>query len=247
LIYSKGFLFPLTICLTSYLFFTPLYGGAQTPVIMMPSEIGRNPTLQQVFFEKESTVGSSLLSRYWMKGTVLLENHKLLPVNGQPLYFNYDKLKSVVYAADLSDNLWTFPIDSVQEFTMRDSSHEYEFRKVPQIDTRFFLMPVIESEKGYSLYKRLFTKLEAADFSNGGYFTKGNKYDQFVDYYEYYLLLPGKTEYRKFSMKEAAVNRSFKVEKQLVAQYNSINEMDMTEEYLLGLVQYINDKKYPDP
>ena len=48
-------------------------------------------------------------------------------------------------------------------------------------------------------------------------------------------------------MKEAAVNRSFKVEKQLVAQYNSINEMDMTEEYLLGLVQYINDKKYPDP
>jgi len=119
-------------------------------------------------------------------------------------------------------------------------------RKYPGISNNFFLIPIIKSEKGYSLYKRLLTKLVRADYSNEGYFTTGKKFDEFIDDYEYYLVLPGNTDYRKMYLKESNIRRVLKYELALLNEFFSMHENDINEQSLIGIIQYINERKYPE-
>jgi len=123
---------------------------------------------------------------------------------------------------------------------------DYSFEKIPWISNNFFLIPIIKSEKGYSLYKRLLTKLVRADYSNEGYFTTGKKFDEFIDDYEYYLVLPGNTDYRKMYLKESNIRRVLKYELALLNEFFSMHENDINEQSLIGIIQYINERKYPE-
>jgi hypothetical protein len=107
-------------------------------------------------------------------------------------------------------------------------------------------MPILKSEKGYSFYKRLFCKYLRSSYSNAGYYSEGNKYDEYADYYEYYLVYPGHTNYKKLILKEKAVRRALKSDETLLEEYFKLNEPDFNEQSVLGIIQYIDDKKYPE-
>ena len=51
-----------------------------------------------------------------------------------------------------------------------------------------------------------------SSYANAGYYSEGKKYDEYADYYEYYLVYPGNTVYRKLTMKEKVVRRALKDE-----------------------------------
>ena len=55
----------------------------------------RNP-----FLEKDETVGSTYLSRKWLRGVAEMSNHKKLPEADQPLLFNFDKMNNVLYTVN---------------------------------------------------------------------------------------------------------------------------------------------------
>src|SRR5664279_1516905 len=107
-------------------------------------------------------------------------------------------------------------------------------------------MPIYKSEKGYSLYKRLFTKSTRSAYGNDGYTSEGKRYDEYADTYEYYLLYPGNTIYKRVNLKESVVRRVLKEEEKLINEYFALNELEINEQSFLGIIQYINDKKYPD-
>ena len=129
---------------------------------------------------------------------------------------------------------------------MQDSTTHYSFEKIHSVSERFFLTPVILSDNGYSLYKRLITEYRPSDFVNAGYYKEGNNFDEYIDFYEYYVIFPGDKKVKKFFLKEKSVIRAMKNESDLVNAYFEINSMEFNEQSLLGLFQYINDKKYPD-
>jgi hypothetical protein len=181
-----------------------------------------------------------------MKGRVELSNHKMLPVPGEPLLFNFDKINHVIYTINRDSKIKILPEDSVVSFNLADDNTIFSFEKVLWISDNFFLIPILKSEKGYSLYKRLFTKFIQADFTSEGYYTKGRKFDEYVDYYEYYITYPGNNLFRKLYLKEKDIRKALRDESQLLDDFFAIHEHEINEQTLIGIVQYINDKKFPD-
>lgn len=217
----------------------------QTEINQLPAD---RPTtvMVPVFTEREKDVGSVYLAKKWCRGYVVLWNEKRLPDQDQYLLFNFDKLKNVLFVMDLYAKQWSYPADSINSFEIVENSVIYSFVKVPWISKSYFLMPIYESPKGYSLYKRLFTKFTRSAYANAGYYSEGKKYDEYADYYEYYLVYPGHTVYRKLILKEKTIRRALKDDESLVNEYFALNELDINEQSVLGVIQYINDKKYPD-
>jgi hypothetical protein len=219
---------------------------SETNPALLPNNLWGDPSLLPNFFIKDDAVGSSYLSKNWMRGTVEFTNHRRIPLPGEPLFFNFDKINNVLYVLSGPNKYSAYPIDSIASFQLAGSDMDYSFEKIRWISDNFFLMPVIKSTKGYSLYKRLFTKLIRADYSNEGYFVRGRKFDEFVDYYEYYLIYPGNSVYRKLYLKENTVRRALKSETSLVNEFFSLHDLEINEQSLLGMIQYINDKKFPE-
>lgn len=198
------------------------------------------------FFEREETVGSTYLSRNWLKGVAEMWNHRRIPMPDDPALFNFDKINILLYTVNRENKVIYYPADSILSFSLSDDNTIYSFEKVSWISDNFFLMPVIKSEKGYSLYKRLFTKFIQADFSSEGYYTKGKKYDEYVDYYEYYITYPGNQQFRKLYLRARDIRKALKDEPKLLEEFFSIHDDEITEQSLIGIIQFINDKKYPE-
>jgi hypothetical protein len=195
---------------------------------------------------KEIEIGSRYLTKKWSRGSVEMWDHRRLPERDQILLFNYDKLDDQIYVINQYGQQWTYPIDSISGFDLVENSVIYSFEKIPWISNNFFLMSIYKSEKGYSLYKRLFTKYIRAGYTNAGYYSEGKKYDEYVDNYEYYLIYPGNNAFRKLNLKEGVIRRALKEESVLLDEFFTLHEKDINEQSLLAIIQYIDDKKYPE-
>jgi hypothetical protein len=195
--------------------------------------------LLPTFFEKDSAKGSQYLSLNWMRGVVELADHRIMPKRNEYLFFNFDKINNRLYLINQAGTIWSYPIDSVTGFTLGDGDKIYSFEKVSVISDRFFLSPVIKSEKGYSLYKRLITKIVQANYRNEGYYTTGEKHDEFADFFEYFLIYPDKSTFKKFYLKENAIRKIFK---EVSVQPDDYVKNPVTEESLVSMIENINEK-----
>jgi hypothetical protein len=214
--------------------------------LTLPGEVNTNSTTLPLFFEKENPVGSAYLSKYWMRGVAEFSNHRHVPAPYENVFFNFDKLNNILYVLEDLRKLTPYPIDSLLSFELSGNDKDYSFEKVSWISNNYYLMPVIKSSKGYSLYKRLLTRIQTADYASQGYISTGKKYDEYIDYYEYYIVFPGNKTYRKLYLKESNVRRVLKDESSLIDEFFSLHDNEITEQSLLGIIQYIDDKKYPE-
>jgi hypothetical protein len=214
----------------------------------MPGVSGsRRTPVVPVFVEGQNKeVGSLYLTKKWSRGHAVLWNQRHIPEQNEFLLFNYDKVRNLVYVMDQYAKQWSYPIDSVSSFEIVENNVIYSFEKIPWISKGYYLMPIYKSEKGYSLYKRLFTKSTRSAYGNEGYAAEGKRYDEYADTYEYYLVYPGNTSYKRLTLKESVVRRALKGEETLINEYFALNELEINEQSFLGVIQYINDKKYPD-
>jgi len=237
-----------------WLFFTILYiailparGSAQDGELSPAPGTQTRRVMIPVFTDQQKgDAGNLYLTKKWCRGYVVLWNHKQIPEQNEFLLFNYDKVKNLVYVMDQYAKQWTYPIDSVSSFEIVENNVIYSFEKIPWISKGYYLIPIYKSEKGYSLYKRLFTKSTRSAYGNDGYASEGKRYDEYADTYEYYLLYPGNTIYKRVNLKESVVRRVLKEEEKLINEYFALNELEINEQSFLGIIQYINDKKYPD-
>jgi len=233
-------------CITICIFIILCRASAQQNInTQLPPDLHRGMDLSQ-FFTKDETVGSPYLTRNWVKGVVELSNHKHLPEPDQPILFNFDKINNVVCTVNRENKIIYYPTDSILSFNLVDETTIFSFEKITWISDNFFLMPILKSEKGYSLYKRLFTKFLQADYSSEGYYTKGRKFDEYVDYYEYYITYPGNNLFRKLYLKEKDIRRALKDESKILDDFFTQHDHEINEQSLIGIVQFIDDRKFPD-
>jgi hypothetical protein len=196
------------------------------------------------FFEREAPVGTVYFTEYWMKGAAEFSNHQTIPTREKAYYFNFDKMKNVLIVADNSANITYYRGDDVIQFILLDSFNKtYKFEIIPSISRSFYLQPVLTADSGYSLYKRLITKLATADFQSYGYGSTGVKHDTYNDSYEYYFLYPDKKTYKKFYLDRNTVEKVFKswsaqLERTMHKYNNSLSDDTMAD-----LVEIINHEK----
>jgi hypothetical protein len=211
--------------------------GQEQQMVAWQSQEKRYVGVMPTFFEKGSTKGSPYLSSTWMRGIIETFDHRRIPKPSENLYFNYDKVKRRLISTNVNNEIIEYPMESILSFALADNEKAYLFEKVFYISRDFFLEPVLKSENGFSLYKRLITKLSAADYKNDGYYSTGQKFDEYTDDYEYYLLSPDKNSFRKFFLKEPAIRKVFKDEQKLL---DDILKIPVTEAQVVSIVEAIN-------
>jgi len=198
------------------------------------------PGLLPSFFEKEETIGSPYLSLNWMRGVIELSDHRRIPHMNEYLYFNYDKVNIRLILINSENKIWSYPVDSISEFILGDSDKTFFFEKVSFIGGNFLVEPLLKSENGYSLYRRIITKMIKANYESWGYTAVGKKYDEYVDYYEYYLIYPDKKKYKKFYLNGKPVRKIFKdISVQPSDSFNHI-KYPVTEQNLVSFIEMIN-------
>lgn len=196
-----------------------------------------------LFFQKEGPVGSPYLSNGWMRGVLELSTHQVIPPPHEVLWFNFDKVRSLVITANNEGKIKYYSIDSISHFALVDSNDRtYEFEKLPKISKSHFLMPLVKSANGYSLYKRLFTRVTNADYQNIGYYSTGKKYDTYTDYYQYFLLLPGNDKFEKFSLERKYLDKIFRQHSDELNIIYLKYDRKITEEALVELIGMINGR-----
>jgi hypothetical protein len=194
------------------------------------------------FFAKDSVKGSPYLANSWLRGAVDLANHKRLPEPGHVLFFNYDKFNERLFATDGVNRTWIYPNDSISSFSLIDSNTLYLFEKITWISMSHFLQPMVKSESGYSLYKRLITKFISADFKNEGYYTTGNDFDRYTDFYEYYVVYSGNRSFKKLYLNERAIRKSLKSESFRLNLFFSKNSAPLDDHKFVELIQFLNEQ-----
>ncbi|GGA86598.1 hypothetical protein [Puia dinghuensis] len=208
--------------------------------------IGSNPNhhlgILPIFFAKDSAKGSPYLALGWLRGMLELTNHKRLPEQGHGLFFNYDKMNERLFATDGVSKTWFYPHDSISSFYLVDSNTIYCFERVPLISQAHFLLSLVKSEKGYSLYKRLITKFIVADYRDEGYLGTGRRFDRYTDSYEYYIIYPGDSTFKKLNLTVRAIKKALPSESSRLNKFFSQKSGRVDEHTFVLLLQNINDQ-----
>ena len=98
-----------------------------------------------------------------MRGRVRLSSELVIPHPQEILFFNYDKMRMRVMTTTPDGQLKSYSANEVLSFALVDSNdHVYTFEKIPEIGPATFVTSLIKSDNGYSLYKRIITRMTAA-------------------------------------------------------------------------------------
>jgi hypothetical protein len=131
--------------------------------------------------------------------------------------------------------------DQVKAFDLKDETgKDYIFEQVAGINNGNFIQQLVNGQK-YRLYKGINTKFVKENHVSDGMTESGNPYDEYVNEYEYYLVLPGGKDFRKLVLKKKAIKETLNMETAKVNNYLSQHADDeINEDFLIGLTLFIN-------
>jgi len=200
------------------------------------------------FYSKESTQGFQYFSHQWLRGVVIYANNQIAAGGDTVVkidstrFYNFDKFNNRLVSTQDGKSILNLSNDAISSFMLIDSGRIYTFKKNPGISKSLYLQPMVESDKGYSLYKHIITKLNRADYQNVGYGTTGKKYDEYVDSYEYYLVFPAGNEFKKIVLNTSSIKKGLKAKSAEVDKFFEQNQGAVTEETLYNLIVFLNSE-----
>jgi len=220
-----------------------LIQGQQQELTGIGSDLNHRPGYLPTFFKKEHVKGSPYLAGGWLRGNAELTDGRRLPEPGKVGYFNFDKMTERLYVTDGISRIWDYPSDSVNSFTLADSNVVLSFGKDSLISRTHFLQVLVQSEKGYTVYREWITKLNRSDFRDAGYYTTGTSYDEYVDLFNYYIVYPGHRKYTRLELKVRAIYKALPGEKSKLDSFFSEKSGSVDLNTFVLLMQYINEKR----
>lgn len=183
------------------------------------------------------TQGSRYLFADWVHGYAISPDDSL---KQNPKYlFNYDKIGGVFIVTQDRKAINQVSNQDIKTLKLFDSKgQEYDFQMVAAIDNTHYVQ-VLASGSKYGIYKKVDTKLVYANFTTNGLNSSGNKYDEFVDDYTYYVIKAG-GQPQKFNLKKKGIKEAFAADADKVAKFMSANSGDINDGYLVSLGDAIN-------
>jgi hypothetical protein len=194
-----------------------------------------------VFKGSEGTVGSRFLFDNWVPGKLIDKNDHEIIVKG--FTFNYDKVGHKLLATSNEKTIIEVEDSAIKSYSFfNPAGGETVFKKVNGADKNKFLIVLVDSpNKKYSLYKSLKTELVKANFTSNGLIQSGNKYDEYVDKFEYYISDSSSPNLVKVDLKEKQIKKAFPNEQQKVNAFLASHKEDkINESLLIELISYIN-------
>jgi hypothetical protein len=220
------------------------YDASQAFISNAPANTFYKMSALPAFSIKENTRGNRyLLGERWAGGTVTTFSDDV--VNNPALSFNYDKMNQGLYATKDGQTVIEITKERVKAFTINDAREgkQYVFERLACVDSLQFFEAIVGMAPGkYSLYKQVKTRFEKSNYHSDGMVESGKNYDEYVDDYQYYLLLPGgKTGKKLPELKIKALSKMLNSESPVAAAYLSAHKYDPVDEaFLLDMVRAMN-------
>ncbi len=202
---------------------TSLYKGSSLPV----------------FSHKEDTKGNRYLFDKWVKGTILTANN--YTIDNKDYLFNFDKITNDIFMT--LDQKVVVEINKVEfkSFTLHSEDTSFTFKHVDAINTTDFFQVLAEHNTKYSLYKKIHTLLIKSNYTTDGIFENGKPYDEYVDHPDYFIVFPGGKIVKKVTINSKQIKNTLSMEQEKLHQYYAQNkDQFITENFLIGLINYIN-------
>ena len=228
----------LIVCLLSTLPGT----AQQQELVGISSDAMHNSGYLPTYFQKEHVKGSPYMATGWLRGNAELTDGRRLPEPGKVFYFNFDKMSGRLYITDGISKIWSYSSDSVKEFTLADTSSALSFEKEPLISRIRFLQILVRSEKGYTVYREWITKLNRSSFQDAGYYTTGERYDEYVDLFNFYIVYPGHQKFRRIVLTVHALRKALPAETARLDNFFSQTSGPVDVNTFVLLMQFLNEK-----
>jgi hypothetical protein len=191
------------------------------------------------FTSKEETVGRRYFFGKWVGGSVTNMKDSLFEKPGY--LFNFDKISSSLLLTEDKKIILELDKDQIKSFTLRDEGKNYFFERLEINHNQEFFEPIVKNTSKYSLYKSLKTKFVKSNYYTDGIAESGNKYDEYVDEWTYYIILPGQKDFRKIDFKKKTILQALTTEEVKVDAYFSAHKNQMIDEELLkNLILYLD-------
>ena len=192
--------------------------------------------------DKDSTRGSRLLFDTWREGFVLGTYDTLL--NNDHLFLNFDKISHVLYLTLDGKTFIKIETSQAKEIGFTYENKQTTLVRLDGIDPDGFFQPLSDStgQNHYALYRLLTTRFIRANYQTNGLTSTGNNYDEYIDEYEYYLVMPGGKDYAPVKLKKKAIRDVLAGAGPKVEDwFHRHDKEEINEAFLVGLVNHLNN------
>lgn len=189
---------------------------------------------------KESTKGTRFFLDKWLKGTVTATDGTL--VKDDSVLYYFDKISHNLYYT--YDHKQTMKVENknISSFILQDGRVNHSFKRMELIKPVVFFEVLVENTSKYSLYKEISTAYKKADYINHGMYESGNRFDQYIDNFRYYIVLPGEKMYKLISFTKKSLEEVFEGSGAIFNSYFSTHRKDpINEDFLITLVNHLNN------
>jgi hypothetical protein len=207
-----------------------------------PASYNKTASFPSFHGDKDSTRGSRLLFYNWPKGYVIGVYDTLL--KNDRLFLNYDKISHVLYFTFDGKTIIKVETSQAREIHFTDGNKQTTLIRVDGIDPKFFFEPLSDSTdvNHYALYRQLRTRFHRANYQTDGLISTGNNYDEYVDEYEYFIVMPGGKLYTPVNLKKKAIRDALaSAGPNLDAWFSQHKKDEINEAFLKGLVDRLNN------
>jgi hypothetical protein len=193
------------------------------------------------FHAPEATVGSPYLFDKWVKGSVTNINDTV--VANPTFLFNYNKMTGALLLTQDMKTYVELDKGTYKAFTLKEASGaEHNFTKVPVINGNTFVETLAKGSR-YGIYKLTKTRYKKADYHSDGLTETGDKDNQYIDEFEYYVISYNTKAPQavKLSFKKKVIKEVFSADAAKVDSYFSQHkDDDLNEDFAKGLVEVLN-------
>lgn len=190
------------------------------------------------FLMKQDTKGSRYLFESWVEGSVTGTDG--VEYNSPKFKYNYDKINRKLFMLMDSATVIELSSGDIAGFSLKTDGRVQVFERLKNSSDLNFYQPVYKDKKGYNLYKLLTTKFKKADYQSNGIIESGNKYDEYVDQLEYFIVSP-KQELLKIAFKKKVIEKALENESSKVDSFFKQHKgEEVDEDFLKKLLQYLN-------
>ena len=165
-------------------------------------------------------------------------------LNDDHLFLNFDKISHVLYLTVDGKTFVKVETSQAKEIDFTGKDKQTKLVRLEGIDPDVFFQPLSDStdQNHYALYRLMTTRFIRANYRTNGLTSTGNNYDEYLDEYEYYLVMPGGRNYTPIKLKKKALRDALATAGPKVDNwFGRHNKEEVNEAFLVGLVNQLNN------
>lgn len=191
--------------------------------------------------DKEATEGSRLLFDDWPKGFVIGIYDTLL--NNPNLFLNFDKITRDLYFTLDGKTIIKVETSQAREIHFINGNAQVVLTRVDGIDPHHFFQRMSDSAgaPNYILYRLTTTQFRRANFTTNGLTSTGNNFDEYIDDYDYFIVMPGGKLYTSVKLKKNSIRTA--LGDKADAWFKTHQNEKTDEAFLVGLVNHLNTSR----